>query len=115
MPDPILILGSMIAAALAAAVVLLFCDLIGQATPDSAQTGVATVLAVALGLVAGFWWLGARPHWPPGEDQDRLLLIVLPALVAVELVAAMLKPNRGIAWVLRSVVAAGVTPVLLYN
>ena len=34
-----------------------------------------------LAVVAGAVLLGQTPHWPPREDLDRLLVIVLPAAV----------------------------------
>src|SRR5260370_2976106 len=56
------------------------------------RTAVSGVLSVSVGFVAGCWWLGVRPHWPPLEDQDRLLLILLPAVIVVEIAVALLKP-----------------------
>ena len=44
------------------------------------------------GFFLGCWVLGIRPHWPPREDLDRLLALVLPAVMVVELLAAF--PGR---------------------
>jgi hypothetical protein len=50
-------------------------------------SAAGSVVGVAVGFAVGCWWLGIRPHWPPREDQDRFLLLVLPAVVLVELLA----------------------------
>src|SRR5712692_5860979 len=85
-----------IAAVLAALVFLLFAWPWKSRGTDfksvlAIRTAVGGVLSVSVGFFAGCWWLGVRPHWPPLEDQDRLLLILLPAVIVVELVAALLK------------------------
>src|SRR5437763_601168 len=59
--------------------------------PRTRKTAVGAVLSIGVGLLAGCWWLGVRPHWPPLEDQDRLLLVLFPAVIVVELVAALIK------------------------
>jgi hypothetical protein len=70
---------------------------------------------VGLGLVVGCGGLGVRPHWPPREDQDRLLLLLLPAALAVEIAAAFPGRLARLAWPLRLVMAVGAAPLLLYN
>jgi hypothetical protein len=59
--------------------------------------------------------LGVRPHWPPREDQDRLLFLVIPAVLAVEVVGALAGRLQPLAWLLRLVVAAAAARVLLHN
>src|SRR5215471_13747611 len=105
MPDPILILQSMAAAAVTDAVVVLLARWPRQ-TFSPARGSAACVLGVGVGVLFGCWWLGIRPHWPPREDQDRLLLILLPAIVVVEFVAAFLVRAPYLAWLLRFGVAA---------
>ena len=128
-------------AAAFAAIIFLFFGLPWRAT-RLRRTAVGGVLGVGAGFFAGCWWLGVRPHWPPREDQDRLLLVLFPAVIAVELVAALLKSEKseiknseirpadvGISdfgfrfsklyrcspWVLRLVIAAAAGLVLLHN
>src|SRR6266566_705480 len=81
-----------IAAASAALVFLLF----GWPwrAPRLRRTAVGGVLSVSVGFLAGVWWLRVRPQWPPREDQDRLLLVLFPAVIIVELVAALLKSEK---------------------
>lgn len=110
MPDRISLLEASCTAAITAAVVLLLCSLGRKKRPAVVSAG--TALGVALGFLAGCFWLGVRPHWPPREDQDRLLLILFPGAVAVELVAAAI--NKW-GWLLRIAVAASAAWVLLYG
>jgi hypothetical protein len=78
-------------------------------------TSAGSALSVSLGLVVGCWVLGLRPHWPPQQDQDRLLFILLPILTGVEVATAFARSSRWLRLLLRLVVVAGAAPVLLYN
>src|SRR5262245_23355745 len=114
MPDPILILGAMGAAGITAAAALLFLGLPGRG-PHPVRMSVAGVLGVGLGFAVGSWRLGVRLRWPPLEHLDRLLLILFPAVLCLELIAALFGSIRWAAWLPRCVVAVGAAPVLLYN
>jgi hypothetical protein len=114
MPDPVLILEAMAVAAVTAAGLFLICAWLWQ-KPHPALARGGAVLGVGLGFFAGCWLLGTRPDWPPRQDQDRLLLILLPAVMGVELVAAFVGPWRWLAWLLRFTVVASAGRVLLHN
>jgi hypothetical protein len=88
MPDPILILKARSAAAIVATVILLI-SAKTWAKAGPAWRGASAVAGAGLGFFVGCLILGMRPHWPPQEDQDRLLLIIIPAVIAVEVVAAL--------------------------
>jgi hypothetical protein len=107
-------LQALAAAAAAAALVLLLFSWPWRA-PHTTRSAVGWVLGVWAGFYAGCWLLGLWPHWPPREDQDRLLALVLPAALAVELVAATSIVPHGLAWALRLIVAIGVARVLLHG
>ncbi len=108
MPDPVAILeASAIALAAAAAVLLLFGRRGGP--------GWASAAGVGLGFFVGARLLEVHLHFPPREDQDRWLLVLLPAVVGVEAAAAFLARLPWLAWTLRQIVAAGAAPVLLYG
>src|SRR5262245_61267113 len=82
----------------------------------SPRWGIATaggVLGVALGSGISCWWLGIRATWPPKEAMDRLLLVVLPIIIGVELVGAAAGQFRWPVWLLRAVVAAFVARILV--
>jgi hypothetical protein len=114
MPDPTLILEALAAAALTAAAVLLFCAWPWRA-PHAVRASVGSIVGVGLGFFVGCWLLELRPHWPPREDQDRLLLILFPALMLGEVVAALIRRFPWLVWLLRIIVAAGAARVLLHN
>jgi hypothetical protein len=114
MPDPVLLLESAAAAAVLAGVAVLLSGWPWRRPrPEWAVAGGA--LGVGAGLLAGAGLLGLAPHFPPREDRDRLLLIVLPAAVAVEVAAAFLRRLPWLTWSLRLIVAAGAAPVLLHG
>jgi hypothetical protein len=114
MPDYVLILEAAgAAAAWVAALGALGAWLGRAARPAWASAG--GVLGVGIGFLAGCWVLGVRPHWPPREDQDRLLLVLWPAAVGVELVAVVLGTFHGLVWAPRVVVASLAAWVLLYQ
>jgi hypothetical protein len=73
------------------------------------------VLGAGLGFVAGCFVLGLGPRWPPSEDRDRFLAVLLPLVVLVECVAAFESVPRRAAWALRLAVAAVAAPVLLHQ
>jgi hypothetical protein len=91
----------------------------------SRRTAVGGVVGLVAGIFAGCWWLGVQPHWPPREDQDRFLLILLPAIIVIELIAAaFLSPEPGqektpahqaVVWFLRFIVAAAAGRILLHD
>jgi hypothetical protein len=113
-PDPVLIVTAMtIALAVSAALV----GTIGW--PWRLRWSTLTDAGWTLGIAAGFFLgclvLGIRSHWPPRDDQDRLLVLVLPAVLAVELLAAFPKVNRWLVWPLRLAVVVGVSRILLHG
>src|SRR5262245_15346770 len=84
MPDPLILAKAMAAAAIAAAgMALLF-----RWMPFARLASIGGILGMAVGFTIGCWVLGARPQWPPREDQDRWLLILMPLAAGVELAAA---------------------------
>jgi len=111
-PDPILLLKAMALAAAIAALAVLLTGLPWR----SPRWGIATasgVLGVALGFGISSRWLGIRATWPPKEATDRLLLVVLPVVIGVELVGAAAGKFRWIVWLLRAVVAAFAARILV--
>jgi hypothetical protein len=114
MPEPGAMLKAMAAAAFTAAAVILIFSWPWR-TAHPVRTAAGSVLGVAAGLFVGSWLLGLRPHWPPTEALDRLLYILLPAAILVELLATFLGRLRWLAWLPRLAVAATAARVLLHD
>jgi hypothetical protein len=55
------------------------------------------------------------PHWPPKDDQARFLYLLLPVVLATEILAALPKFPPWIAWLLRGVIVTGAARLLLHN
>ncbi len=114
MLDSMRILTALAAAAGTAAAVLLLCGWPWR-TPRPARVSLGGVVGTAAGFYVGSWLLGLRPHWPPREDADRLQLVLLPALIAVELLAALPGRHRWAAWPARGAIAACAVRILLHD
>ncbi|MBI3866377.1 MAG: hypothetical protein HY290_31240 [Planctomycetia bacterium] len=113
MPDPVLFAKAMSAAGVACAA--LIAALLTWKKPAGAlRTSVAHCLSLVLAMVVGCYVLSLTLHWPPQDGLDRLLLIVLPAVAAIELVAAATKPHWAV-WLLRACLAAVAGRILLHN
>jgi hypothetical protein len=98
-----------VAAAVAAALSLAF-GALRRAAPRGVALGGA--LGVGVGLFVGALLLGVELNWPPKEVSDQLLLVVLPAAVVTELLAALCR-RWWLAWLLRLPVVLGAARVLL--
>lgn len=81
---------------------------------DQTRVGVGGALGVGAGFVAGAWALGHWPHWPPIEDRDRLVTVLLPAVVLVECLAALPFMRPWLACSMRILLSAASAPILLY-
>jgi hypothetical protein len=114
MPDPLVIATATGVAAGIAAVLLLVCGW-PRRKAQAVWFDAGWLLGVGAGFFAGCWALGNRPHWPPREDQDRFLAMVLPAVLVVELLAAIRHVPRSLVLPLRSAVAASCAGILLYG
>lgn len=114
MPDPVLYLKAMGAAAIASAMVVL-----AMAGPRrSAGTTWLTwacVLGIGFGLAAGCYLLSVRFIWPPVKGLDRFITIVVPAVLAIELIAGFQRVPRWAAWFLRISLAAATPRILLHG
>ena len=114
MPDAVLFLKAM---GTAAGVSALFVLALGwMRRPASAtRLNLTIVSAVALGLLFGHLVLQVRPKWPPANGLDRLLTIILPAVVGIELLAGFASVPRRLVWSLRLSLSAATGRVLLYG
>jgi len=113
MPDPWLFLKALSGAALASMLIVLASVLVGRRLGLMRQNWVA-VLASAVGLIVGEVVLGLRLDWPPANGLDRLLQIVVPAVLIVELFSAFSSVPHWCAWVLRLSLAGAIPRILLH-
>ena len=114
MPDPLLYLKAMGAAAIVSAMFVL--AMVGvRRRASKTWLNSACVLGIGLGLAAGYYVLALRLSWPPVNGLDRFLTIVVPAILGVELVAGFQCVPRGGAWFLRMGLAATIPRILLHG
>lgn len=114
MPDGVLFLKAMGAAAGASALFVLALGWMRR--PVSAtRLNLACVVAVRLGFVLGCFVLEIRTKWPPANGLDRFLAIIVPAAVAIGLLAGLPSVPRWLVWGLRLGLAAAAGRILLYG
>ena len=114
MPDPIVMGTAVVVAALVSGTVVLIVGWPWRA-PRASRLQAGWVIGQCMGWVAGCWVLGVRPHWPVREDLDRLLVVVLPIVLVVELVAICIRRSPWLIWPLRVLVAGIAARVLLHG
>jgi hypothetical protein len=114
MPDPILYGKAMAAAAGASAIVVL---VLGRFRPPAgaARLNAASLLGIGLGLLVGCIVLSIDPGWPPASALPRLLTIVLPAAVGIELLCGLERVPAWLGWLLRIGLSAAIGRVLLHG
>lgn len=114
MPEPLLFLKAMGAAAIVSAMfVLSMARVRPRATPT--WLNAACLLGIGLGLVVGCRVSSLRAAWPPVNGLDRFLTIVIPAVLSIELIAGFQRVPRWVAWFLRIGLATTISTILLYG
>lgn len=114
MPDPLLYLQAMGAAATASMIILL--AILAVRPPAGTTRGnTAAVLGMGSGLVAGYSALALQLAWPPAGSLDRLLTIIIPMAVGIELMAGIHRFPRVVGWLLRVCLAAISPRILLHG
>ncbi len=114
MPDPLLYLQTSLLVASASALVVL--ALAWRGTPASAMLINGACLAgILCGQAVGCYWLPLLVSWPPASSLDRYLLIVLPAALGIELIAAVPMVPKWGALFMRCLLAACLGRVLLHG
>ena len=114
MPDPVLYLRAMTAAALASALCVLALVWRRQAA-SPARVNVACILALTAGLLLGDRVLQLRLPWPPVNGLQRLLLIILPGAITIELLAGSARLPQWLSGLLRICLAAVTGRILLHD
>ncbi len=114
MPDFLLLTKAGLAAAVTAGVVFLLLGLPWR-SPNPTRLGLGWTWGVGLGFYAGCAVLGTWTSWPPTNDRERLMALVVPAALLVESVAVCAFLPRWLIWLPRVFLAAAVMPILLYG
>ncbi len=114
MPDPWLSLKAMGAAAIVSTMLLLAMMRVLRAANTMGLTW-ACVLAIGTGLAAGYYVLSLQLAWPPRNGLERLLTVVIPAALAIELIAGFHFVPNWAAWLLRVGLAAMLPRILLHG
>ncbi len=114
MPDFLQMAQSPVLAASVAGLVLLAIARPGGG-PSVWRVAAGWVGGLGAGVYVGCGLLDQWPRWPPLEDRDRFLVVLLPLALAVEAVAMLLPERRRMAWLLRIVLASVAAPILLFN
>ena len=114
MPEPLLYLKAMGAAACVSTLIVLAGWAVRR-DADSTWRNIACALAMGLGLAVGYHILSLQLAWPPASGLDRMLTIVIPAAIGIELMAGFQSVPRPIAWLLRIGLAAAIPRILLHG
>ncbi|MCE9527497.1 MAG: hypothetical protein K8R36_15750 [Planctomycetales bacterium] len=114
MPDFLLMAKSLLLAAIVAGAVLLVIART-SANPATWRLAAGRIGGLLTGIYVGCGLLGEWPRWPPLEDRDRFLTILLPSALVVEAAAMLMPSRRWLLWSLRIVLAAATAPILLHN
>ncbi len=114
MPDPLLYLKAMGAAAIVIALIVL--AMVGARRHASTTwLNFACVIGMGLGLAVGYEVVSLRLAWPPVNGLDRFLTITVPLVLGIELIASFQNVPRWIAWLLRMSLAATIPRILLHG
>jgi len=113
MPDPVFIAFAASLAGITSALVLAVAGFPWKA-PHPKRLAIGTLVGVAIGFAVGGAIMKVKPDWPIVEDQDRLLGLILPAVVIVEVIAAAGAP-RWLAWGLRLAIGCAAPRILLHG
>jgi len=114
MPDPLLYLKATATAAIVSVVFILTMAK-SRRSPGDTWLNSACVLGIGFSLYTGYHVLSWRLVWPPSNGLDRLLTIVLPAALGLELVAGFQSVPRWLAWLFRMSLAATTSRILLHD
>ncbi|TWU06416.1 hypothetical protein [Stieleria varia] len=114
MPEPLLYAQAMGVAAITSSVFVFVMIAVRRSVITSWLNAVC-VVGLGLGLVTGYAWLGYHRSFPPTSGLDRLLMIVVPVTLFVELIATSTPISNAVSWLLRIVVAIAIPRILLHK
>jgi hypothetical protein len=114
MHDPLLYVAAQAAAAVASIVFVLAINRFWKPV-STLHFQAASIVGIAGGLGAGYYFLRLHVAWPPLNGLDRFLTIVLPAALCIEFAATISRVQRSLAWLMRFALAATMSRILVHN
>jgi len=102
-------------AAAIVSVLLVLTMVAGRRMAHRAWLNSASVAAIGLGLAVGYSWMSLQPAWPPANGLDRLLALVIPVALGIELIAGLHIAPNWMVWLLRISLAATIPRILLHS
>ncbi len=113
MPDPLLYFQATVASAIISAIVVLVIAMLGRGWEYTTQ--IASALAFVFGVGVGCWLLNWQIVFPPATGLDRLFIVVLPVVLAVELIASAGVVPTTVRQTMRILLAVMIPRVLLHG
>jgi len=114
MPEPLLYLKAMGAAAIVSAIIVL-AMVLARRHASTTWLNLSCILGIGLGLVVGYSVVSLRLAWPPVNGLDRFLTITVPLALSIELIAGFPNVPRWVAWLLRMSLAVTIPRILLHG
>lgn len=124
MPEPLLYLKAMGAAAIVSAAFVLTVAMMrwrldstsrGLTSENPAWQKLMCVVGVGAALAVGCNLLSIRLTWPPSNALDRLVVVVIPTALAIEMLASFGRVTHWTAWSLRVFLALAIPRILLHG
>lgn len=114
MPDPWWYSQAMAATA---AISLFLVLIAGRWQPKASSVWLQRVvlLALSVGHLVGYGMLGLYPAWPPASALDRMMVVILPAVVCVEWLRGLPYVSGKVIWILRLAIATVTGRILLHG
>ncbi len=106
---------SALASSAVLAAVVLFTFVWPWRAPRTTRLALGWTLGIGLDFAVGCVLLGVQLQWPPVVDQQRFLLILLPAVILIETVGVWERIPRWLIWTIRLILAACVPTILLWG
>ena len=114
MPEPLLYLKAMGAAAIVSAIIVL-AMVLARRHASTTWLNFSCILGIGLGIVVGYGVVSLRLVWPPVNGLDRFLTITVPLALSIELIAGFPNVPRWVAWLLRMSLAVTIPRILLHG
>lgn len=114
MPDPWLYWKAMGIAATTSVVAVMMMLAMSRSINER-RLNLTCIVGIGIGLVIGIALLALNLSWPPRNGLDRLLLIVIPTVLIIELVAGVNRFPRAAAWSLRIILSLATPRILLHG